>query len=468
MAKPALYRPTREERRELGRAARTKTTRVGHAAWDAAARTYSPVDLILASEQGRVEKLVTIKHERMLLSPFAFYRGSVPLMAADLASLPRTDLLTQLCGDAHVHNLGSYAAPDGRIIFDINDFDESIPGPFEWDMKRMAASLVLAGHVAGDSDRQCKDAVLAFAAVYRESMRFFSEMPVLDLARYQVTRFVKRSPVGAVLAKAARATNQNSFGKLAVVRNGRASLRVRKPTQYGVSNTVAAKVKEALHDYSLTLLPERRHFFSQYQVASVGFRVVGCGSVGMRDYVALMIGGGIDDPLFMQVKEETHSAYARYLPAARVAENQGQRVAEGQRALQLQSDIFLGWTQIDGRDYLVRQLRDHKASIQDDALKGPGLVQYARVCGELLAKGHARSGDPCVIYGYIGNSQKFDKAIAKFAAAYAVQTVQDFEEFTRAMRTRTKLYRAAAAKRQVKHTAQQSASATAEAMAKGA
>ena len=428
--------PTREERRGVGRFARTKASRIGQAEWNPASRKHNLVELILASEQGRVENLLPIKHQRMSLSPFSFYRGAVPLMAADLSLMPCTGLIAQLCGDAHVHNLGSYTAPDGRIIFDLNDFDETIQGPFEWDVKRMAASLVLGGRVAGDSDGQCKYAVLEFVRTYREWMRKFSQMAVIDLARFQVSRFLKRSPVAEVLQKAQRATNLESLAKLAIVRKGRHYLREQKPLQYPVPVGHGPKIQQAIHDYSLTLAPERRHFFLQYHVEHVAFRVVGCGSVGMRDYVALMLGGGADDPLFLQVKEATHSAYASYLPDARVPENQGERVAEGQRAMQMQSDIFLGWTQMDGRDYLVRQLRDHKASIEDDELKSNGLAEYARVCGELLAKGHARSGDPCAMYGYMGNSSKFDKGIAKFAIAYANQTDKDFEAFSRVMRSR--------------------------------
>ena len=343
-------------------------------------------------------------------------------------------LALQLCGDAHVHNLGSYSAPDGRLVFDINDFDETTPGPWEWDLKRMSTSIVLAGREAGDSDGQCKDSVEELVRRYRGAMKVFSEMPVIELARYQVLRHLKASPVGAVLRRAERATPAVAYEKLAENRDGRHVLREQKPVNYPVAAALAEKVRQGIHDYALNLLPERRHFFSQYRIEHIGFRVVGCGSVGVRDYVALMIGGGVDDPLFLQVKEETKSAYSQYLPNARVSANQGQRVAEGQRAMQVQSDIFLGWTSIEDRDYLVRQLRDHKASIEDDELKGEGLRQYAHVCGELLAKGHARSGDPCALYGYAGDTPKLDKAIVKFAVAYANQTTKDYEAYRRSLR----------------------------------
>lgn len=424
-----MPRITREERRSLGREVRGRVPRVKQADWDAKLRKSDPLELLELSESGRVTKLLPEKHKRMCASPFAYYRGSAPVMAADLSLAPNTGLNVQLCGDAHVYNLGSFTAPDGRIVFDLNDFDETIPGPYEWDIKRMAASMVLVGREAGQRDVQCKNAVLTFVHSYRETMRVLSEMPIIEMARYLVLRHPKNSFIEQVLRRAQLSTNRQAFKKLAE-RDGD-SYRFKRDR---VSASIASGVRQALHDYSLGLLPERRHFFQQYKIEDVGFRVVGCGSVGMRDYVVLMLGAGADDALLMQVKEETHSTYAQYLPDARVPENQGQRVAEGQRALQLQSDSFLGWTSFDGRDYLVRQLRDHKASVAEDDLKGDGLRQYAVICGELLAKGHARSGDSCALFGYMGASLRFDKAIAKFAVAYADQTTKDWEKYKRATR----------------------------------
>jgi len=419
---------TREARRALGRQARNTFGRIAQATWNPKLRKSSPVELLNQSERGRVANLLPEKHKRMSVSPFTYYRGAAPVMAEDLSLTPNTGLTAQLCGDAHVYNMGSFTAPDGRIVFDINDFDETIPGPWEWDVKRMATSIVLAGREAGASELRCKDAVLAFVRSYRETMRELSELPVIELARYQVLRHPKTSPIHSVLRRAQLSTNTQAFEKLAKHEDGRYILK-----QDRVSSVVAKKLQQGIHDYSLHLLPERRHFFRQYRVEDVGFRVVGCGSVGMRDYIVLMLGGASDDPLLLQVKEETHSTYTAYLPDARVPENQGQRVAEGQRAMQLQSDIFLGWTSLEGRDYLVRQLRDHKASIADEDLKGNGLCQYAEICGELLAKGHARSGDPSAVFGYLGFGNKFDKAIAKFAELYADQTTKDYESFKRSI-----------------------------------
>jgi len=421
----------REERRQRGRLCRNKISRVDQANWNPKDRKFDVIHLLLEAQHGRIAELLPIKWANMKASPFGFFRGAAPLMAADLAPLPRTDLMAQLCGDAHVQNLGAFEAPDGRLIFDINDFDETIVGPWEWDVKRMSASLVLAGREADNSDNQCKDAVLAFVRRYRVWMHRFSEMPFVDLARFQIYRQI--DPLRSVLRKAERATPLRNLEKLAVLRDGKHVFRDQKPTQYHVSQKEADEAVASLRSYAHSLLPERAHFFSQYQVEDVAFRVVGIGSVGVRDYVLLMFAGAVSDPLFIQIKEEPKSAYAPYLPNSPIPAHQGQRTAEGARAMQMQSDIFLGWTSIAGRDYLVRQLRDHKAGIVQEDLKGKGLVEYAEMCGELLSKGHARSGDSCAIAGYLGNNDKFDQAMATFGATYANQTVNDWEQLKRAI-----------------------------------
>jgi uncharacterized protein (DUF2252 family) len=423
---------TRKEWRQLGQSCRHKVGRLDQANWDHKARKHGVIDLLLAAQRGRIASLLPIKWGRMAASPFGFFRGAVPLMAADLAPLPHTGLTAQICGDAHVQNLGAFEAPDGRLIFDINDFDETIIGPWEWDVKRMSASLVLAGREAGNSEKQCKNAVLAFAGSYRVYMRRFSQMPVVELARFQVYREI--DPVRSVLRKAERATPLRNLERLTVLSGGHHVFRDRKPTQYHVPRKEADAAVASLRPYMHTLLRERAHFFGQYQVEDVAFRVVGTGSVGVRDYVLLMFAGAVSDPLFIQIKEEPRTAYALYLPHSRVAKHQGQRVAEGGRAMQMQSDIFLGWTSIAGRHYVVRQLRDHKAGIEADDLKGNGLLEYARLCGELLSKGHARSGDSCAIAGYLGNNDKFDQAMATFGIHYANQTVKDWEELRKAIR----------------------------------
>jgi len=422
---------TREERRSLGRSCRNKVKRIDQGNWDPRDRKRGAIELLPDSQHGRIPSLLPIKWAHMAASPFGFFRGAVPVMAADLAAMPRTGLMAQLCGDAHVQNLGAFEAPDGRLIFDINDFDETIIGPWEWDVKRMSASLVLAGREAGNSDTQCRDAVLAFVRSYRESMHRFSEMAAVELARFQIYR--KIDPLRSVLRKAERATPLHNLQQLTVLRDGKHAFRP-QPCPYKMSQKEAKDAVASLSAYTPTLLRERAHFFSQYQVEDVTFRVVGTGSVGLRDYVLLMFAGAVSDPLFIQIKEEPGSAYASYLPGSPVASHQGQRTAEGGRAMQMQSDIFLGWTSIAGREYVVRQLRDHKAGIVQEDLKGNGLVQYAEMCGELLSKGHARSGDPCALAGYLGTSDRFDQAMAKYGVTYANQTTKDWEEFKRTIR----------------------------------
>jgi uncharacterized protein (DUF2252 family) len=434
MPGPALKTVARTERRQYGQSLRQKISRLSQAAWDPTQRKESILELLRASERGRLVKLLPIKAARMAASPFGFYRGAVPVMACDLSMLPSTGIYTQLCGDAHVHNLGAFEGQDGRLIFDINDFDEAIRGPWEWDVKRMSASLVLAGRESNNAGKECKTAALAFAESYRKAMQQFSGMPMVDLARHQVFRHLHVSPVLNVLRKAELATPIHNLEQLTEQINGKRRFRDSPPLRFHVPPATAKQVVEGLRNYVDTLLPERQHWFSHYRVEDVAFRVVGTGSVGARDYIVLMFGTVNDDPLFIQIKEEVSSAYTQYLTEAGAPANQGQRVAQAQRAMQVQSDIFLGWTSISGRDYLVRQLRDHKAGIEDEDLEGGGLVSYAQVCGELLAKGHARTGDPYAISGYLGASDKFDQAMASFGVAYADQATKDFEEFTHAIR----------------------------------
>jgi uncharacterized protein (DUF2252 family) len=423
--------PGPQERRALGQARRKQVHRQDHARWDAKLRTHDPLALIAESMKGRVPSLVTLKYERMLESPFGFFRGAVPVMAADLALLPHTGIVNQICGDAHVRNLGAFAAPDGRLVFDINDFDETIRGPFEWDLKRLAASLVLAARETCSKNSQEKagrDAVHRFAASYRKLIQTLSRMPVIDVARFQVHRLQRISPISNALLKAERATPLHTRDAITVEQKKGRVFREEPPILRRLTPQQARPVLASLRGYRETLLPERQHFLAQYRPLDVAFKVVGTGSVGLRDYVVHCEGNGARDPLFLQVKEQPGSAYAPYLPSAAGAVQQGRRVAEGQRAMQFQSDPFLGWTAIAGRDYLVRQLNDHKGSIEIEDLEGQGLIDYAEICGELLAKGHARSGDSCVLAGYIGNGEKFAVAISKFATAYADQTEADWEE----------------------------------------
>jgi uncharacterized protein (DUF2252 family) len=368
----------------------------------------------------------------MAASPFGFFRGAVPVMASDLSLLPHTGIVNQICGDAHVCNLGAYAAPDGRLVFDINDFDETIRGPFEWDLKRLATSLVLAGRENGAKRAQCEEAVHSLMARYRKCVDMFARMPVLEMARYQVHRLQRITPVSTALLKAERSTPTHTLEQLTVPETSRGAETDRrifkedKPLLTRISSGQARAVLASLHEYKKDLLPERQHFFAQYRPMDVGFKVVGTGSVGLRDYLVYFEGNGRGDPLFLQIKEEPASGYAKYLES-HGPHHQGQRVADGQRAMQFLSDPFLGWTTIANRQYLVRQLNDHKANIEIADLKGLGLLEYAEMCGELLARGHSRSGDACILAGYIGTGRRFAEAIVKFAESYADQTERDWE-----------------------------------------
>ncbi len=382
--------------------------------------------------RGRVPALVALKYQFMAQSPFAYFRGAAPVMAADLAQLPSTGIVSQLCGDAHVRNLGAFAAPDGRLVFDINDFDETIRGPFEWDLKRMAASLVLAGRAAGHKDSSARKAAAACIERYSAQMRTFVRMPQLEVNRFQVHRLGLTRPVQLALAKAERATPQHTLQQLTVPASSHPGARRRfkesKPMLTRITGARAAAVIASLGPYREMLEPQRQHLLDFYRPVDVAFKVVGTGSVGLRDYCIYMEGNGPGDPLFLQIKEETASAYAPHLTDAHPAPHNGQRVAEGAKFMQIQTDPFLGWTHIGSRQYLVRQLKDHKGSIEIDDLAGANLKAYAEVCGELLARGHARSGDPQVIAGYIGSGEAFAEAIAKFGIDYAEQTEKDWEQ----------------------------------------
>jgi uncharacterized protein (DUF2252 family) len=426
---------TPKERRNLGQARRKQVGRQEHNDFKPKGRKTPALELLARSMHGRVPALIQLKYKLMAESPFGYLRGAVPVMAADLAVLPSTGIVCQLCGDAHVRNLGAYAAPDGRLVFDINDFDETIRGPFEWDLKRMAASLVVAGRGSGHKEASARQAVEKFVTRYAAQMRAFAQMPSLEVGRFQVHRLNQVEPVLDALLKAERSTALHTLDQLTEPASGKPGaprrFKENKPTLTRVTGQQAANVLAALVPYRQTLEPQRQHLLSLYRPVDVAFKVVGTGSVGLRDYCIYFEGNGPNDPLFLQIKEEPASAYAPYLPDADPPRHNGQRTAEGQKAMQVQSDPFLGWTHFGGRDYLVRQLNDHKGSIDLEDLTGGGLEAYAEVCGELLARGHARSGDPLILAGYIGSGDGFAEALAKFGSAYADQTEKDWNELKR-------------------------------------
>jgi uncharacterized protein (DUF2252 family) len=424
--------PPLAERRAEGKKLRDKAGRVDQAHWKPA-EDRDVLATIKEAKEGRLPKLIPLKMGLMAVSPFAFFRGTAPVMAKDLAALPATGLTVQLCGDAHVKNLGAYAAPDGHLVFDINDFDETIAGPWEWDLKRLAASIVLAGREAGE--KQCTDAVRELARNYRESLSLFSAMKVLDLAKHEIHGHSENEAVREVLQKAERVTPERNLKKLTEPgKDGWPRFHDNLPSLRHVGEETAAAVFESLKDYRETVTAGRQLILDAYHPVDIAFKIVGTGSVGTRDYVILLFGNGLDDPMFLQIKEELQSCYAPYLKCAPRFTNEGRRVAQGQQRMQTVTDPFLGWTTIEGRHYLVRQLADHKAAIDPGELKGATLLEYATVCGKVLAKAHARTGDAAALYGYCGDSVKLDKAIAKFAVAYADQTTEDYGIFLKAIK----------------------------------
>ena len=437
-----MHWATPAQRRNLGQARRKQVGRQAHCELKPQLRHLPALKILENAAKGRVPALLKLKFQLMAESPFGYFRGAVPVMAADLAILPNTGIMTQICGDAHVRNLGAFAAPDGRLVFDINDFDETIRGPFEWDLKRMAASLVLAGRESGHKDAAAREAVEKCVEKYAALMRTFATMPSIEVARYQVHRVASVAPVHAALLKAERATPQHILEQLTEPGGKRPDVprrfKEQKPMLTRVTGQQATTVLAGVGPYRGMLETQRQHLLSLYHFIDVAFKVVGTGSVGLRDYCVYLEGNGAGDPLFLQIKEEPASAYTPYLPDARPPHHNGQRVVEGQRAMQVQSDPFLGWTHIAGRDYLVRQLNDHKGSISLEDLGGTGLVAFAELCGELLARGHARAGDPLIIAGYLGTGDGFAQALAEFGTLYADQTEKDWQDLRRAGKTAPK------------------------------
>lgn len=439
---PVMHWATPEERRNLGQARRKQVGRQKHDELNIKARQVPALQLLERVERGRIPALLKLKHQLMAQSPFGYFRGAVPVMAADLSVLPNTGIVSQLCGDAHVRNLGAFAAPDGRLVFDINDFDETIRGPFEWDLKRMAASLVLAGRESGHKESSAAATVELCIERYCEQMRAFAEMTLLEVGRFQVHRLGSVAPIHEALLKAERATPVHTLDRLtepASNKSGTARrFRESKPMLSRVTGSQAVTVLAALSPYREMLESQRQHLLSLYRAVDVAFKVVGTGSVGLRDYCIYFEGNGPHDPLFLQIKEEVPSAYTPYLPDAHPAHHNGQRTVEGQRAMQVQSDPFLGWTHVAGRDYLVRQLNDHKGSIEIEDLAGSGLAAFAEICGELLARGHARSGDPLVISAYLGSGGGFAQALGRFGSLYADQTEKDWQALRRSGKAKAK------------------------------
>jgi len=432
---PPRYQP-RAEREAYGKSLREKVRRVDQNAWITGDRDV--LARLRANEVGRKEDLLPVRHARMASSPFGFLRGGASIMAPDLAALPSTGYEVQLCGDAHVRNLGAYASPDGKVVFDLNDFDETCRGPWEWDIKRLAISIVLVGREAGTPDKISREAVQAFVRSWRTTLHEVADLPACDLARYHVHRFSSEGPVGRVLAKAERMTAIHARDELTTQgKDGRPRFIDAPGKITRVSDDVAGQVLAALEPYRDTLGPNRQLVFDSYQPYDVAAKLAGTGSVGARNFVVLCMGNGIDDPLILQVKEALASCYLALGLVERgsqIAAHEGKRVAEGQHRMQTWTDPFLGWTTAFDAPFYVRQLSDHKAAIDPADLKRSSLVEYARVCGEVFAKAHARTGDAAVLYGYAGQAEKLDVAIGMLAVAGADQVTKDWETLVGAIK----------------------------------
>jgi len=426
---------SRAEREAYGRTLRDRVRRVDHDVWISEERDMLP--RLHANEEGRRVELLPFRHGRMAPSPFAFLRGAAAIMAPDLAALPHTGYFVQICGDAHVRNLGAFSSPEGRIIFDVNDFDETCRAPWEWDMKRLAISIALVGREGGTTDKIAAEAVAAMMRSWRETLHELADLPALELARYCVHRFAPEGPIGRVLMKAERITALHARDELTIPHaDGRPRLLEQKPKISRVPEAESNAVLASLTGYRETLGPNRQLVLDSYLAYDVAFKVGGTGSIGARNYIVICVGNGVDDPLILQVKEALPSVYEALKLVPRdpsIAAHQGKRVAEGQHRMQTWTDPLLGWTEIDGAPFYVRQLSDHKASIDPADLRRSSLVEYARVCGETFAKAHARTGDAAVLFGYAGESEKLDKAFAKLAILGADQVTRDWETMTGAI-----------------------------------
>ena len=485
MAVKQIAHPSIEERKAEGKGARTRTPPSSHSGWRPAADRPDPVALLEEQNATREPDLVPVRHGRMMVSPFTFYRGAAKIMAADLKDTPVAGLGAQLCGDAHLSNFGAFASPERRLLFDLNDFDETLPGPFEYDVKRMAASFMIAARNNGFAKADARAATLASVRAYREAMAGFAQMPTMDIwyayldedelrsaIRATVAGFTKAKEGGSAkkgkqakkdeqqekLAKlagkraaktAAKAHTRDSLqalSKLGELADGQYRIVSQPPvvtpfrdwaTTYGLpADEVDKVIREQFRAYRATLQDDRRQLLERFQVVDAARKVVGVGSVGTRAFIVLLQGRDAQDPLFLQVKEATASVLEPYVGKSRYRQH-GERVVQGQRMMQAASDIYLGWTKgVDVRRHFYwRQLRDMKGSALVEAMAPPALTFYAGICGWTLARAHARSGDPVAIAECLGSSDAFDRSITDFSQRYADQNEQDYQRFVKAVRS---------------------------------
>ena len=480
-----IAHPSVEDRKASGMDARDRMPPSGHSGWRPAEGRRDPVGLLEEQNVTREPDLVPVRHGRMMVSPFTFYRGAATVMAADLRDTPVAGFDAQLCGDAHLSNFGLFASPERRLVFDLNDFDETLPGPFEFDVKRMAASFTIAARNNGFSAADARAATAAAVRAYREAMAGFAQMRTMDVwyahlaeddlrsansstvtsARDQV-KTGKKEPKAARKAakqeaklaelaqrravktgeKAHTRDSLQALSKLGELVNGRYRIVSQPPViiparelaaAFGLSREeVVPMIRDQFRAYRGTLQPDRRHLLEQFEIVDMARKVVGVGSVGTRAFIVLLQGRDAKDPLFLQIKEATASVLEGYLPRSR-HRNHGQRVVEGQRLMQAASDIYLGWTKgVDAkRHFYWRQLRDMKGSALVEAMTPVGMGFYAGICGWTLARAHARSGDPVAIAEYLGATDAFDASITNFCERYADQNERDYQEFVSAVRS---------------------------------
>ena len=463
--------PSVDERQARGKEARDQTPPSSHTGWAAATDRPDPVGLLEEQNVTREPDLVPVRHGRMLVSPFTFYRGAATIMAADLAGTPTAGLYVQLCGDAHLSNFGAFGSPERRLLFDLNDFDETLPGPFEWDVKRMAASFTVAARNNGFGKADARAATQASVAAYRETMADFATMGTLAIWYAHLNEDELLKAVGSAAAEASKASKKAAKAAKRVAksaRKGAAKARTRDSLQalsklgeqvdgqyrivsqppivvparelaatYGLSaDQMERVVREQFRAYRVTLRDDQRQLLERFQPVDMARKVVGVGSVGTRAFIVLLQGRDQQDPLFLHVKEATRSVLEGHLRKSRYKQH-GERVVRGQRMMQAASDIFLGWTRgaDDNRYFYWRQLRDMKASAEVESMLPGALAFYARTCGWTLARAHARSGDPVAIAAYLGEDDQFDRSMVDFAKRYADQNELDYQAFADAIRS---------------------------------
>jgi uncharacterized protein (DUF2252 family) len=427
---------SRQDRYRMGKELRRQVPRRSLGDWSAPAGRADPVQLITESHQGRLDWLIPVRVGRMAATPYGFLRGAAVVMAADVAGLPSTGITPVICGDAHLGNFGFYASPQRDLVIDLNDFDEAHPGGWEWDLRRLVASIWVAGRQNGAAEAQCEAAVRQCVTGYRDEVRALASTPLLarSYQRLDADRLPQQRAIGKSLraeikraaARARRRTSDRALPRFTSERDGQRRIVEDPPLVTRINYAEADQIARGLDEYLGTLAPHWRRALGGYTLIDIAHKVVGVGSVGLRAYVALLEGSSPDDVLFLQLKQARRSVFARYVHGEGAWHaHQGQRVVEYQQALQTVSDPLLGWATIDGRQYYVRQFRNMKGSVALDSIDAAALADYAAVTGHLLAKGHARTSGASMIVGYAGSSDRLDTALARFARLYADQTEAD-------------------------------------------